>query len=80
MRAKCLCDAHVRLICPVRDVIHVRKCARPSSAFPYCSNGKLVEGLGTRLDENTLSQIVIVMKCVEDGTLFMLRVINCTGI
>ena len=53
--------AHVRIICPVRDVTHVRKCTTPSPAFPYCkrrkagrgpgneANGKLGKGLGTRL-------------------------------
>ena len=38
-------DAHVRITCPVCDITHVRKCARPS---PTASDGKLGEGLGTR--------------------------------
>ena len=51
MQAKVFCGlhvAHVRIVCPVRDVAHVRKCTRPSPALPYC-DGKLGEGLGTRL-------------------------------
>ena len=28
--------AHVRIIYPVRDVAHVRKCTRPSPALQYC--------------------------------------------
>ena len=40
-----LCDAHVRIICPVRDVTHVRKCTRPSPASLYCNDEKPGEGL-----------------------------------
>ena len=32
-----------------RDVTHVRKCTRPSPAFPYCKRRKAGRGLGTRL-------------------------------
>ena len=28
--------AHVRIVCPVHDVTHVRKCTRPPPALPYC--------------------------------------------
>ena len=41
--------AHVRIICPVRDVTHVRKCTRPSPALPYCKRREAGRGLGTRL-------------------------------
>ena len=33
-----------------RDVTHVRKCTRPSPAFPYCKRRKAGRGLGTRLE------------------------------
>ena len=35
---------HIRIICPVRDVTHVRKCTRPSPAFPYCKRQKAGRG------------------------------------
>ena len=38
-------DAHLRIICPVCDISHSRKCTRAS---PTASDGKLDEGLGTR--------------------------------
>ena len=38
--------AHVRIICPVRDVTHVRKCTRPSPTFPYCKRQKAGQGPG----------------------------------
>ena len=38
--------AHVHVICPVRDVTHVRKCTRPSPAFPYCKRRKAGRGPG----------------------------------
>ena len=38
-------DTHVRIIWPVCDISHVRKCTRPS---PTASDGKLGEGLRTR--------------------------------
>ena len=38
--------AHVHIICPVRDVTHVRKCTRPSPAFPYCKRRKAGRGPG----------------------------------
>ena len=41
--------AHIHIICPVRDVTHMRKCTRPSPAFPYCKQQKTVRGLGTML-------------------------------
>ena len=41
--------AHVHIICPVRDVTHVRKCTRPSPALPYCKRREAGRGLGTRL-------------------------------
>ena len=44
--------AHVHIICPVRDVTHVRKCTRPSPAFRTASDGKLGGGLGTRLQHS----------------------------
>ena len=39
--------AHVRIICPVRDVTHVRKCTSP--LYRTASDGRLGEDLGTRL-------------------------------
>ena len=38
--------AHVHIICPVRDVIHVRKCTRPSPALPYCKRREAGRGPG----------------------------------
>ena len=38
--------AHVRIICPVRDVTHVRKCTRPSPALPYCKRREAGRGAG----------------------------------
>ena len=38
--------AHVRIICPVRDVTHVRKCTRPSPALPYCKRQEAGRGPG----------------------------------
>ena len=38
--------AHVHIICPVSDVIHVRKCTRPSPAFPYYKRWKAGRGPG----------------------------------
>ena len=38
--------AHVHIICPVRDVTHVRKCTRPSLAFPYYKRRKAGRGPG----------------------------------
>ena len=38
--------AHVRIICPVRDVTHVRKCTRPSSALPYYKRREAGQGPG----------------------------------
>ena len=45
--------AHVHIICPVRDVTHVRKCTRPSPAFPYCKRRKAGRGPG---NEASLAQ------------------------
>ena len=42
-------DAHIRIIFPVRDVTHVRKCTRPSPLNCTASDGKLGEDLGMRL-------------------------------
>ena len=36
-----------------RDVTHVRKCTRPSPAFPSCKRRKAGRGLGTRLVHST---------------------------
>ena len=45
--------AHVQLksfySLSTRDVTHVRKCTRPSPVYRTASDGKLGEGLGTRL-------------------------------
>ena len=41
-------DTHVRIICPVRDVIHVRKCTRPSPALPYCKRREAGRGPGNK--------------------------------
>ena len=49
MQAK-LFVVYVRIICPVRDVIHMRKGSRPSPTFRTASDRKLGEGLGTRLE------------------------------
>ena len=38
--------AHVRIICPVRDITHVRKCTRPSPALPYCKRREAGQGPG----------------------------------
>ena len=46
--------AHVHIICPVRDVTHVRKCTRPSPALPYCKRREAGRGPG---NEATLSQL-----------------------
>ena len=46
---KVFCDlhvAHVRIICPVCDITHVRKCTRPSSALPYCKRQEAGWGPG----------------------------------
>ena len=41
--------AHVRIICPVRDVTHVRKYTRPFPALLYCKRREAGRGgLGTR--------------------------------
>ena len=40
-----------------RDVTHVRKCTRPSPAFPYCKRRKAGWGLGTRLEEWTMRSL-----------------------
>ena len=34
------------MICPVRDVTHVRKCTRPSPALPYCKRREAGRGPG----------------------------------
>ena len=44
--------AHVCIICPVRDVTHVRKCTRPSPAFPYCKRRKAGRGPGNEASAN----------------------------
>ena len=42
--------AHVRIICPVCDVNHVKKCTRSSPTLPYCKRlGSWAGGLGMRL-------------------------------
>ena len=38
--------AHMRIICPVCDVTHVRKCTRPSPALPYCKQREAGRGPG----------------------------------
>ena len=38
--------AHVRIICPVCDVTHVRKCTRPSPALPYYKQREAGRGPG----------------------------------
>ena len=38
--------AHVRIICPVCDITHVRKCTRPSPALPYCKRREAGRGPG----------------------------------
>ena len=48
-------DAHVRIICPVRDVTHVRKCTRPSSALPYCKQREAGQGPGNEANNTSLS-------------------------
>ena len=40
--------AHVRIICPVRDIIHMRKCTRPSPALPYSKRRKAGRGPGNK--------------------------------
>ena len=47
--------AHVHIICPVRDVTHVRKCTRPSPAFPYCKRRKAGRGPGNEAINHTKS-------------------------
>ena len=53
LHAVCACEvfcglhvAHVRIICPVRDVTHVRKCTRPSPTLPYCKRREAGQGPG----------------------------------
>ena len=38
--------AHVRIICSVHDVTHVRKCTRPSPTLPYCKRREDGQGPG----------------------------------
>ena len=40
--------AHIRIICPVRDVTHVRKCTRPSPALPYYKRWEAGWGPGNK--------------------------------
>ena len=47
--------AHVHIICPVRDVTHVRKCTRPSPAFPYCKRRKAGRGPGNEANDSQLA-------------------------
>ena len=49
--------AHVHIICPVRDVTHVRKCTRPSPAFPYYKRRKAGRGPGNEATERQRLQI-----------------------
>ena len=48
--------AHVRIICPVRDVTHVRKCTRPSPALPYCKRREAGRGPGNEAISRSRSQ------------------------
>ena len=50
--------AHVHIICPVRDVTHVRKCTRPSPAFPYCKRRKAGRGPGNEASTNNKLHIL----------------------
>ena len=47
-----------------RDVTHVRKCTRPSPAFRTASDGKLGEGLGTRLSTGYITGTVSEIQCL----------------
>ena len=46
--------AHIRIICPVRDVTHVRKCTRSSPALPYCKRREAGRGPGNKAMEDIL--------------------------
>ena len=50
--------AHVRIICPVRDVTHVRKCTRPSPALPYCKRREAGRGPGNEARKTEHAQTV----------------------
>ena len=39
-------DTHVRIICPIRDITHMRKCTRPSPALQYCKRREAGRGPG----------------------------------
>ena len=47
-----LCDAHVRISCPVRDITHMRKRTLP--LYRTVSDGKLGESLGMRLGQGVM--------------------------
>ena len=51
--------AHVRIICPVCDVTHVRKCTRPSPALPYCKRREAGRGLGTTLEHSVVQYLCV---------------------
>ena len=44
---------HIRIICPVRDVTHVRKCTRPSPTLPYCKRREAGRGPGNEASDTT---------------------------
>ena len=51
---------HVHIICPVRDVTHVRKCTRPSPAFPYCKRRKAGRGPGNEATVSASQQLALI--------------------
>ena len=41
---------HVHIICPVRDVTHMRKCTRPPAALPYYKQLEAGRGAGNEAE------------------------------
>ena len=58
--------AHVRIICPVRDVTHVRKCTRPSPAIPYCKRREAGRGPGNEATKSLFKHSGFLFKCLCD--------------
>ena len=58
---------HVRIICPVRDVTHVRKCTRPSPAFPYCKRWKAGRGPGNEANLASFNHICRLSQLHQSG-------------
>ena len=64
------CDlhvAHVHIICPVRDVTHVRKCTRPSPALPYYKRQEAGRGPGNEASTTWQKLAQVPVKCKNRG-------------